>query len=1257
MKKMIAVLLCLCMLTAQIPAFAAHTDAPVEDYAEQSRYTDAIAKIDPSELGALPQKTPEEKIALLNTPFEDPEPVEVPTKLALLPESLYTEVITEAMDIPDDPLEINAKSPEEMTALLQERMMPDDAGLWTRTTSPNADWESAYQEVIATAEEPQATEADASVLYEELLAACNADTLLPENVPVQTRAVETRAVYYSGTSIPTYTYVTGWSLYDTDISDDGSIISYIYYLYEDDFVYYVNYLRNYCGWTLYDTTEGSTYLMVYLVKNGVMIALTADVYYDRVFVMLPYTSSVKPTSVSLDKTRLTLIEGNIYILEATVSPSNASDKSVTWSSSNTGVATVTDSDGSGFVQTKKAGSAKITATTSNGKTASCSITVKDLVLDYYPGSTIPTLTCVTGTSVDEKVVDGSTAMYIYDFDVASFINYKYFLPDNGWILVNEDEDDYTDMYTYTYVKGDDIVVVIGDFANAKIVVGYEMKVEIKPTGISLDKTSLTMFKGTYYWLVPTVSPSDATNKTVTWSSSTSSVVSVKDADGEGMLTALKPGTAKITAKTANGKTATCTVTVKDLVLDYYEATTIPTFTSITNKPFEEMYVEDSVATYIYDYDVNSHVNYEFYLMDHGWEFVWEDSDELAGLYSAGYQKNGILVVVVADFANLKSVVLFEAPDIPVTSVSFAASEALMFRGETSELNAVVSPATASDQTLTWASSNEAVVAIVDDGVIEARAPGTAVVTATSTNGKTARISITVGIPADGVSFEIPETTRVAAGGQMQLYAEAYCDNGTAPYTTDVIYEVVEGTDCATIDANGVLKGIKAGPVVVRATAKATIDDVYSEIELYVYTPVKQISVTPATAMLGLGDELQLFLETTPAEHEDALSWESSNEDVAMVDDNGVVTAIASGKVQITVKSESGLEAFCDMTVGVPADAVRFHAFETTNLCIGKTMQISAEAYCTDESEPLTAAVTYEIVEGQNCATIDANGELKGVQAGVVTIRATSVMRTDVYEESSVVICAPITKISVTPSTATMIYGETLALDTVITPATSEDLIYWSSANEDIATVNKFGLVTAHRAGKVKITATSGSGKSAYCTVTIGAPADAVDFTVKTTSLAVGKTLTLTAKAYREDGTKPISTAVTYEIVEGESFATLDAKGKLKGLETGEVIVRATALNGTEEAYDEIVINVCVPVTKVTLSQKTATMVTDGELQLTATATPNNHSDTITWSSANEDIATVDESGLVTAHRAGKVKITATSGSGKSAYCTVTVKDF
>jgi len=69
------------------------------------------------------------------------------------------------------------------------------------------------------------------------------------------------------------------------------------------------------------------------------------------------------------------------------------------------------------------------------------------------------------------------------------------------------------------------------------------------------------------------------------------------------------------------------------------------------------------------------------------------------------------------------------------------------------------------------------------------------------------------------------------------------------------------------------------------------------------------------------------------------------------------------------------------------------------------------------------------------------------------------------------------------------------------------------------------------------------------------------------------------------------------------------------------------------------------------------MVTDGELQLTATATPNNHSDTITWSSANEDIATVDESGLVTAHRAGKVKITATSGSGKSAYCTVTVKDF
>lgn len=164
---------------------------------------------------------------------------------------------------------------------------------------------------------------------------------------------------------------------------------------------------------------------------------------------------VAATGVTLNKTSLTLTEGNSETLTATVSPSNATDKALTWSTSNSAVATVSN----GKITAVKAGTATITAKTANGKTATCKVTV-----------------------------------------------------------------------------------------TAK---------EAAVTSISLNKTSLTLNEGGSEALTATVSPSNATNKTVTWSTSNSAVAIVSG----GKITAVKAGTATITAKTANGKTAACTVAV------------------------------------------------------------------------------------------------------------------------------------------------------------------------------------------------------------------------------------------------------------------------------------------------------------------------------------------------------------------------------------------------------------------------------------------------------------------------------------------------------------------------------------------------------------------------------------------------------------------------------------------------------------------------------------------------------------------------
>lgn len=180
---------------------------------------------------------------------------------------------------------------------------------------------------------------------------------------------------------------------------------------------------------------------------------------------------VEVTGITLNQTSLSLEPGASFTLTATVEPGNATDKTVSWSSSNSSVASVSG----GVVNALSKGTATITAS-AGGKTASCTITVATKTVDV--------------------------------------------------------------------------------------------------TGVSLNKTELSLYEGDTFTLEATVSPSNATDKTVTWSSSNSSVAKVSN----GHVTAVSEGSATITA-TAGSKSASCAVTVQkmavevnvtSIVLDYSE---------------------------------------------------------------------------------------------------------------------------------------------------------------------------------------------------------------------------------------------------------------------------------------------------------------------------------------------------------------------------------------------------------------------------------------------------------------------------------------------------------------------------------------------------------------------------------------------------------------------------------------------------------------------------------------------------------------
>lgn len=612
----------------------------------------------------------------------------------------------------------------------------------------------------------------------------------------------------------------------------------------------------------------------------------------------------------------------------------------------------------------------------------------------------------------------------------------------------------------------------------------------------------------------------------------------------------------------------------------------------------------------------------------------------------------------------------EKPIIPVEEVDILASTGYVPVGGTLHLEAVITPEEATNKLLTWTSSDDEIATVDGDGVVSAHKAGTVKITATSDNGKSDTCTVNVIIPADTIDLSGIKATSVAPTKNITLKAKAACQDGSKPYKTDVFYRIIDGEDLATIDAKGKLvAGEEEGEVTVRVEASYGTETAYTDIVIKICLNLASkvtLNKTKAGIALGYGDlELSATMVSKTGECTDTLTWSVDKPEVATVDENGVVTAHSVGKAKVTAMAGSGKKATCTVTVGeVPTTKVDISGIKATSVAPTKNITLKAKAARDDKVKPVSTAVDYEIIEGAHLATINAKGKLiAGEEEGEVVVRIKAEAGTeDACEIVTIRICSGLaSKVTLNKTKAGMAlgYGDLQLSATMVSKEeVCEDTLRWSVDKPEIATVDENGLVTAISAGKAKITAMSGSGKKATCTVTVGEPATGVELSsLKATSVAVGKSLTLKGKAVRDDKVKPVSTVV-FEILEGEEYATLDAKGKLTGIAEGDVLVRIKAEAGTEDAYEDVVIRVCVPATKVTLNMTKATVsLADGELQLEATMLPEETcTDTLEWISSDEQIAIVDEDGFVTALAVGKAKITAKAGSGKSASCTVTVTE-
>lgn len=402
--------------------------------------------------------------------------------------------------------------------------------------------------------------------------------------------------------------------------------------------------------------------------------------------------TVNPTpaeSISLDKSELSLKVGQSETLTATVLPTTTTDPSVTWTSSNPSVASVSDGVVTGVSASENP--VTITAKTTNDKTATCSVTVSESS-EPIVGSEFELVTDVADLAVGDYVLIGCKGnnkvagsfynRYLSSID-ATFANNKVSLTEemniiqlggssSAWTLqaeegylksgsnalyVNGSEND-----TWTIsISGDSASICPSGGSNLiqynsssprfAVYSGTQKTVELyhqsgRVTGVSLDETNIGVNVNQTYQLHASVLPEKALDKSVTWLSSQPSVATV---DTTGLVKGISEGEANITVKTTDGGyTATCKVVVQ----------------------------------------------------------------------------SGSVIVPT-------SVELFD------TSIS------LSLNG-TKTLTANVLPSNATNKNVTWSSSNSAVATVSSSGLVTAKATGNATITATTVSGgKTATCSVEV----------------------------------------------------------------------------------------------------------------------------------------------------------------------------------------------------------------------------------------------------------------------------------------------------------------------------------------------------------------------------------------------------------------------------------------------------------------------------------------------------------------------------------
>ena len=892
------------------------------------------------------------------------------------------------------------------------------------------------------------------------------------------------------------------------------------------------------------------------------------------------TVKAAPGWIKLNETKKIVGVGETVQLRATI-PSGSASSAIRWTSSDDDILTVQN----GLVKSVGVGVTTINARTYNGKLAMCSFVVRNA-----PDS-IEFSSSEIALGVGEKL----TITPVLPSNTASD-KLTWSTSNSGVVAVKSG--------VLTAKAAGEATIKVKTF-NGKTA-SCKVTVQTAPSEFSLSVDKIDLGAGERYQLSASM-PKGTASATITWTSSDDSVVSVDDT---GKLTAYKTGSAVITAKTFNGVTAECSVTVKEG----------PSSVKISETKIFVGKGESVTLKAILPAKTASA------------NITWTSNNTDVATVSDGTVKAvgiGTAIIIVKTFNGVKAscpVVVREAP----TQLSVSSDKKTLGVGETVYLDAVL-PANEASYKLTWASGNKAIVA-ASKGKVVAKATGTTIVSVKTYNGLRAVCNVTVKKAPDKVTLN-KTSRKMGVGETFQLTAKL--PEGTA---SDSMVWTTSSKKVADVDATGKITAMGTGTATITvttfngksATCKVTVKRAPA---------AGDISVSDIKVYLGKGESFQLSASLA-SDTASEFRWMSNAEDIAKVSSNGKVTTYSAGSAIISVRTYNNIKAVTSVVVRE----------EPTDL----TLSEQAVTMAMGEKAELTAkfpAGTYARIKWTSSdeSVVKVNdGVVESVGLGKAVVKAE--LYNGISRSCSFEILNQPDSISLSKSKLILGEGETYQLDYILPEGSISNVIDWSTSDESVVTVNG-GKLKAVGTGSAKVTVTTFNSKSAVCDVTVRfAPSDGDlsisdgqnDVTNQRVFIGVGETLTLKS-VLPSDCAGELAWKSTDETL----FSV--ENGKLTGITPGAAAV-------TLRAYNGVIVKTYVSVKEapesVSFDEEAIDMGVGEQVELAAKL-PYGSSSAITWTSSNTKAATVKE-GVITAVAGGTAVIKAKTYNGKTASCTVNV---